>query len=146
MWARGGVTRDGARVPLPWTEDPALTHGFSLREPAACPWLPVPAGWSSHAIDRQQEDPDSVLRLATQSIALRRRLWDEGLFTADDGGIWQVEEGNLLLCERSRGFLVAIAMGTEAVKLPAGVVLFSAFPLEEDGWLQPDNAVWLRRN
>ena len=146
MWARGGVTRDGARVPLPWTEDPALTHGFSLQEPSAAPWLPVPAGWGSHAIDRQQEDPDSVLRLATQSIALRRRLWDEGLFTADDGGIWQVEEGNLLLCERSRGFLVAIAMGTEAVKLPAGVVLFSAFPLEEDGWLQPDNAVWLRRN
>ncbi len=30
MWARGGVCRDGARVPLPWTEDAALNHGFSL--------------------------------------------------------------------------------------------------------------------
>jgi alpha-glucosidase len=64
---------------------------------------------------------------------------------ADDGAIWRVEAGNLLTCERSPGFLVALAMGSEPVKLPAGVVLFSAFPLEHDGWLQPDNAVWMRR-
>jgi AraC-like DNA-binding protein len=92
------------------------------------------------------EDPDYMLRLATQAIALRRRLWDNGVFTADDGGTWHVKEGNMLLCERNRGFLVAVAMGTKPGKLPAGVVLFSAFPLEEDGWLQPDNAVWLRRD
>ena len=49
MWARGGVCRDGARVPLPWTEDAALNHGFSLGEPAADPWLPIPAGWGTHA-------------------------------------------------------------------------------------------------
>jgi alpha-glucosidase len=145
MWARGGVTRDGARVPLPWTGDSTLTHGFSLQEPSADPWLPAPAGWGGYAIERQQQDPESMLRLATQAIALRRRLWDEGVFTADDGGTWRVEEGNLLLCARNAGFLVAVAMGTEPVKLPAGVVLFSAFPLAEDGWLQPDNAVWLRR-
>ncbi|MDI3242234.1 alpha-amylase family glycosyl hydrolase [Arthrobacter sp. AL08] len=30
MWARGGVCRDGARVPLPWTADAALSHGFSF--------------------------------------------------------------------------------------------------------------------
>ena len=34
MWARGGVCRDGARVPLPWTADAALNHGFSLGAPA----------------------------------------------------------------------------------------------------------------
>ncbi|MGF9650422.1 alpha-amylase family glycosyl hydrolase [Pseudarthrobacter oxydans] len=145
MWARGGVTRDGARVPLPWAENPSLTHGFSERE-AAGPWLPVPEGWGDYAVERQQQDPHSVLQLATQAIALRRRLWDEGVFTADDGGTWRVEEGNLLLCERSPRFLVALAMGAERVKLPAGVVLFSAFPLAEDGWLQPDNAVWIRRD
>jgi alpha-glucosidase len=146
MWARGGVTRDGARVPLPWAQDPTLTHGFSEREAAAGPWLPVPEGWGDYAVERLQQDPHSVLHLATQAIAFRRRLWHEGVFTADDGGTWRVEEGNLLLCERNPGFLVAIAMGTERVKLPAGVVLFSAFPLAEDGWLQPDNAVWIRRD
>ncbi|WP_045732011.1 alpha-amylase family glycosyl hydrolase [Pseudarthrobacter chlorophenolicus] len=150
MWARGGITRDGTRVPLPWTEDPAWTHGFSLppADPArpADPWLPVPDAWGGHAVELQQQDPGSMLALATRAIALRRQLWADGTFTADDGGTWHVREGNLLLCERSPGFLVAVAMGSSPVKLPAGVVLFSAFPLEREGWLQPDNAVWLRRD
>ncbi|MDQ0827034.1 alpha-glucosidase [Arthrobacter sp. B2I5] len=145
MWARGGVTRDGARVPLPWTEDSAGSHGFSPTGGAQAPWLPIPDGWGSHAVKRQQRDPRSPLALATRAIALRRQLWADGTFTADDGGTWRVEAGNLLTCERSPGFLVALAMGSEPVKLPAGVVLFSASPLEQDGWLQPDNAVWLRR-
>ncbi|WNB84842.1 alpha-amylase family glycosyl hydrolase [Cellulomonas sp. ATA003] len=29
MWARGGVSRDGARVPIPWTAAPEGAHGFS---------------------------------------------------------------------------------------------------------------------
>lgn len=33
-------------------------------------------------------------------------------------------------------------MGTEPVRLPAGSVLLSAERLAEDGWLQPNNAVW----
>jgi alpha-glucosidase len=145
MWARGGITRDGARVPLPWTAGPTRNHGFSLAEHPAAPWLPQPTDWGNNAIERQQEDPDSMLALAIRAVALRRRLWQDGLFTADDGGTWRVEAGNLLTCGRNARFLVALNMGTEPVKLPPGVVLFSAFPLREDGWLQPDNAVWLLR-
>ncbi|MFP5313050.1 MAG: alpha-amylase family glycosyl hydrolase, partial [Actinomycetes bacterium] len=145
MWARGGVTRDGARVPLPWTEEPAGNHGFSPAGGGAAPWLPLPAGWGDFAIGRQQRDPGSPLALAIRGIMLRRKLWTDGTFSLDDGGTWRVEAGNLLTCERSPGFLVAVAMGNDPAKLPAGVVLFSAFPLERDCWLQPDNAVWLRR-
>lgn len=145
MWERGGITRDGARVPLPWTADPARNHSFSLAEPASRPWLPQPAMWGRQAVELQEQDPDSMLALATRAIAQRRSLREDGTFRADDGGTWRVEAGNLLLCERGSGVLVAVAMGTEPVKLPPGVVLFSAFPLENDGWLQPDNAVWLRR-
>lgn len=36
-------------------------------------------------------------------------------------------------------------MGTEPVKLPAGTPLLSAEPPAEDGWLQPNNAVWVLR-
>lgn len=145
MWARGGVCRDGARVPLPWTEDAALSHGFSLAEPAAQPWLPQPAGWGTHAVERQQQDRESGLNLTRTALELRRQLWEKGVFTADDGGTWRVEAGGLLLCERSPHFLVAVAMGTEPVRLPAGTVLLSASPLVEDGWLQPDNAAWVLR-
>ncbi|MFF2245904.1 alpha-amylase family glycosyl hydrolase [Arthrobacter sp. NPDC058130] len=145
MWARGGVCRDGARVPLPWTEDAALNHGFSLGEPAADPWLPVPGGWGTHAVELQEQDPQSALILTKAALELRRQLWKNEVFTADDGCSWRVEAGNLLICERNEHFLVAVAMGTEPVKLPAGTVLLSAAPLAEDGWLQPNNAAWVLR-
>jgi alpha-glucosidase len=56
-----------------------------------------------------------------------------------------VEIGNLLICERSPEFLVAVAMGEEPVKMPSGTVLASAVPLRADGWLEPDNAAWVLR-
>lgn len=144
MWARGGVCRDGARVPLPWTVDSSLNHGFSLGSYAAAePWLPVPAGWGGHAVELQEQDPDSVLNLAKAALELRRKLWKNEVFTTGDGGTWRVEAGNLLVCERSADFLVAVAMGGEPVRLPAGTVLLSAMPLEQDGWLQPNNAAWV---
>ncbi|MCI9872758.1 alpha-amylase family glycosyl hydrolase [Arthrobacter humicola] len=145
MWARGGVCRDGARVPLPWTEDVVANHGFSLGAPAAEPWLPVPAGWGTNAVKRQEQDPESALNLTKAALELRRQLWKNEVFAPDDGGKWRVEAGNLLICERNEHFLVAVAMGAEPVKLPAGTVLLSAEPLAEDGWLQPNNAVWVLR-
>ena len=149
MWARGGVCRDGARVPLPWTVDSSQNHGFSLGSaagpmvPASAPWLPVPAGWGTHAVELQEQDPESALSLAKAALELRRKLWKNEVFTTHDGGTWRVEPGNLLVCERNADFLVAVAMGDEPVRLPAGTVLLSAMPLEQDGWLQPNNAAWV---
>lgn len=143
MWARGGVCRDGARVPLPWTEDAALNHGFSLGKNATAPWLPIPAGWGSHAVERQEQDPNSALNLTKAALELRRQLWKNEIFTADDGGTWRVEAGHLLICERNEHFLVAVAMGTEPVRLPSGTILLTAAPLAEEGWLPPNNAAWV---
>jgi alpha-glucosidase len=42
--------------------------------------------------------------------------------------------------------VVAVAMGTESVPLQPGTVLLSAVPMEEDGWLQPNNAAWVLRD
>ena len=52
------------------------------------------------------------------ALELRRQLWKNEVFTADDGGTWRVEAGNLLICERNEHFLVAVAMGTEPVQAP----------------------------
>ncbi|WP_144672879.1 alpha-amylase family glycosyl hydrolase [Arthrobacter sp. U41] len=150
MWARGGVCRDGARVPLPWTAHDALSHGFSLAEAAPAvqasePWLPQPEGWGTHAVELQQQDPESPLALVAKALELRRLLWKNEVFGPNDGGTWRIEDGSLLICERSTDFFVAVAMGTEPVQLPAGSVLLSAAPLAEDGWLQPNNAVWVLR-
>jgi alpha-glucosidase len=84
--------------------------------------------------------------LVTKALEVRRLLWKNEVFTTDDGGSWRVESGNLLICERSADFFVAVAMGMEPVRLPAGTVLLSASPLAEDGWLQPNNAAWVLRD
>ncbi len=145
MWARSGVSRDGARVPMPWTSTGGSAHGFSLAEPLGEPWLPLPEQWGAYAVDVQQQDPDSTQQLVVTALALRRQLLAEGVLGADDGGAWRVGDDGLLICDRGGGVLVAVAMGEAPVRLPAGTVLISATPQARTGWLEPDNAAWVRR-
>jgi alpha-glucosidase len=61
--------RDGCRTPMPW--DSGARHaGFTT---AAQPWLPVPEPHRAHAIDRQHQDPDSVLNGWRRFLAWRKR-------------------------------------------------------------------------
>lgn len=62
-----GPGREGARVPLPWTQ--ADGWGFTT----GAPWLPM--RWSKgHDVQAQTEDDTSVLSFARQVFALRRDL------------------------------------------------------------------------
>ncbi len=61
------LSRDGARTPMAWEADrPNL--GFS----AARPWLRVGTEHAALAVDRQEADPDSLLNLTRQLVALRK--------------------------------------------------------------------------
>jgi alpha-glucosidase len=64
-------SRDGARIPLPWTAD-APGFGFTT----GTPWLPTPAGWGGYARDRQEADPGSAWSVVHRALALRADLWD----------------------------------------------------------------------
>lgn len=59
--------RDGCRTPLPWTES-APFHGFSTVEP----WLPADPTHGKLAVDRQKDDPDSVLNFARHWLRWRK--------------------------------------------------------------------------
>jgi alpha-glucosidase len=59
--------RDGARTPMPWSARKPFA-GFSSVEP----WLPVDASHFPLAVDRQEEDPSSMLHLTRRLIALRK--------------------------------------------------------------------------
>lgn len=61
--------RDGARTPMPWRSDQAFV-GFSGCEP----WLPVAEEHQQLAVDRQEEDPDSILNHFRRLIRLRKQL------------------------------------------------------------------------
>ncbi len=61
------LSRDGARTPMPWEAD-GENAGFGHGEP----WLPLGEDHLDLAVDRQNDDPDSLLNLTRALIALRR--------------------------------------------------------------------------
>jgi alpha-glucosidase len=62
--------RDGCRVPLPWTEQPAHNFGFSTTDAPA--WLPMPDGFGGQSVQAESARPDSTLALYRRAIAYRR--------------------------------------------------------------------------
>ncbi|MPY85963.1 MAG: alpha-amylase, partial [Actinophytocola sp.] len=76
-WFRSGMSRDGCRVPLPWTIDAAGSHGFS---PAgAASWLPQPPGWGALSIEAADGDEASTLTLVRRAVQLRGELRRDGV-------------------------------------------------------------------
>ncbi|WP_258069978.1 alpha-amylase family glycosyl hydrolase [Arthrobacter sp. SX1312] len=142
MWTRGGVSRDGARVPLPWTSASENAFGFSPPG-SASPWLPVAAGWGSRSVEAHQAGEDSTLQLLRAALELRKQLTEQEILSPDDGGTWRVEDRSLLVCERGDRFLVAVAMGDVPARLPEGDVVLSSSPLTAEGLLPPDAAAWV---
>ncbi|MFC7533371.1 alpha-amylase family glycosyl hydrolase [Actinoplanes sp. GCM10030250] len=133
-WRRAGTSRDGCRVPLPWTESPAGAYGFSPPG-AAPPWLPVPDGWGAYLAS-------PTLPLCRAAIALRRRLHADGVLSADDPVLWSVD-GDQRLIARRPGLTLVVAMGSAPVALPPGTPLLTSSPLTADGRLPQDAAAWL---
>lgn len=142
MWTHGGVCRDGARIPLPWTLSEEGSFGFSLPG-AERPWLPTPAAWGEFAIAEQDADADSALTLFRRAAELRHELIAAGAFGADEGATWSFDAASgLLTARRDRGISVVVAMGEHAAPLPDGTVLFSSAPIEA-GMLAADSAAWI---
>ncbi len=62
--------RDGSRTPMPWYAD-APNAGFTA--PDAEPWLPIPRGHLSYAVDRQTQDPHSLLNTWRRLLHWRKQ-------------------------------------------------------------------------
>jgi alpha-glucosidase len=143
MYARRGHSRDGCRVPLPWTGDEA-PFGFS--PPSADgvagspPWLPQPAEWKDRTVQAQTGDPNSMLELYRAAISLRRR--EPGLH--DAAMTWIASAPGTLAYTRGADLACVLNMSDVAIALPDHqTCLLSSSPL--DGvLLPPDTAVWLR--
>jgi alpha-glucosidase len=63
-------TRDGCRVPLPWTSQ-GTTFGFGP-DGGAPGWLPQPADWAEFSVEAQDGDPASTLGFYRTALAVRR--------------------------------------------------------------------------
>jgi alpha-glucosidase len=85
--------RDAMRTPMPWRDGP----GGGFTAPDTRPWLPL-GPTSQHNVEQQRSDPGSMLSLARDLIALRKRIPDlhagryETLPTSE--GVWAWHRGD----------------------------------------------------
>ncbi|WP_409235982.1 glycoside hydrolase family 13 protein [Streptomyces sp. PA5.6] len=63
-------TRDGCRVPLPWSGERA-PFGFGPRDGGPS-WLPQPVAWKDLSVAAQSGDPASTLEFYRRALAVRR--------------------------------------------------------------------------
>jgi alpha-glucosidase len=140
-YAQTGRTRDGARVPLPWSGD-APPFGFSPPDATSEPWLPQPAAWRELTVEHQDGDPASTLELYRAALAIRR-----GDPALGDGSLQWDESApeDVLSFSRDPGFRCVVNLSSEPVALPPGArLLIASEPLTPDRMLGPDSAAWLR--
>jgi alpha-glucosidase len=138
--------RDGCRVPLPWSPDPATNFGFSSPPVTGGPWLPQPADWGHFAADAQAVDPASILSLYRRAVAVRRAtptLRTESFAWIDLGD-------DVVAFRRGDDVLVVLNAGPAPFALPPAIVegadllLASVFGHDDIATVPADGAAWLR--
>jgi alpha-glucosidase len=136
---RTGESRDGCRVPLPWSGTHADGYGFGPTG-AAAPWLPQPASWATLTAAAQETDPSSTLNLYRAALRLRKA------HPALGGGsvTWLESEDGVLAFRRGPQLTVITNISGRAVPI-TGRVLLSSSSLNADGSLPPDTTVWLEQ-
>ena len=131
------IGRDGCRVPLPWTRNDDA-FGFST---TGSSWLPQPEDWDEYSREAQREDDDSTLALYKKALRIRKeRKLGAGSFA------WVPEHafGNPVVFANN-DVLVIMNMSNDTVEIPYLPVVVGSEPgAGENGWLKPNQTVWLQ--
>ncbi|MET0526179.1 MAG: glycoside hydrolase family 13 protein [Nocardioides sp.] len=132
-WFRTGkLSRDGCRVPIPWSGD-RPPYGFGPG--SGQPWIPQPDDWGALSVAAQQADPDSTLAFYRRALAARRK------HAADAGEVVVEVDADALTLSRGE-LTVVLNCGTTPVPMRAGELLIASAPVDDT--VPPDTAVWLR--
>ncbi len=139
-------TRDGCRVPIPWSGSRA-PYGFGPVEGGPS-WLPQPEGWAKLSVAAQTGDPDSTLEFYRAALTVRR---EHPALGAGEAVSWLEAPEGVLAFRRDAAlgsFVCAVNASSAPVRLPSyGRVLLVSESLpvepEADGvLLPPDTAIW----
>ena len=107
-----GIGRDPERTPMQWDDGP--NGGFTTAERS---WLPVAPDYKDNNVERERNDPSSVLTLHKRLIEMRQS--EPALMV---GGYRPLPaEGDALAYEREYGgttFLIALNFGASEARLP----------------------------
>lgn len=141
---RTGESRDGCRVPIPWSGELA-PYGFG---PAGSElsWLPAPATWRALSVTAQAGTPGSTLELYRAALRIRR---EHPALAADVGEVTWLHTGpGVLAFSRSAGDTVltcVVNLSAAPVAVDGyGTPLVASAPLT-DHLLPVDAAAWLER-
>lgn len=133
--------RDGSRVPMPWTIEPADHHGFSDSrhgDPAPS-WLPQPDGWGQYSVEAQDGDDASMLSLYRRLIAARRDHLGNAM------GVHVDRRDEIVLVERG-SYLVACNVAAEPVELAEAAgrtaVVWTSPTAPAGPTMPPESTVW----
>jgi alpha-glucosidase len=132
QWFRGEgklKSRDGCRVPLPWTSA-GSSYGFGK----GGAHLPQPS-WFAQVNVESQEAEDSTLNLYREAIALRKASF------SSDSLNWLNLGPNATAFERD-GIVCVTNFGKEGLELPSGKVLLSSDAIS-DGKLPGYATAWV---
>ncbi|GIJ25887.1 alpha-glucosidase [Micromonospora qiuiae] len=145
---RTGESRDGCRVPIPWSGELA-PYGFG---PAGSElsWLPAPATWRALSVAAQTDEPGSTLELYRAALRIRRTHPALAVL----GGItWLESDPGVLAFRRAArdAALTCVVNIGETPVMVAGYgepVVASAALTEQDGahLLPVDAAAWFTRH
>ncbi len=139
-FARTGRTRDGCRIPLPWSGDRAP---FAFSQPPVAAddvWLPQPAAWSDLTVSAQLTSQHSMLALYRAALELRRQHPALGDGTLD----WcEPHRPGVLEFTRAPGFRCVVNLSGDPIELPAGANVLLSSVAVAGGLLPPDAAAWL---
>lgn len=127
-------SRDGCRVPLPWT-GAGTSFGFG-EGPSH---LPQPQWYGDFSVERQQRDPNSTLSMYRRALKIRREL------PGGDDLTWIDAGPGMLAFDRPGGLRCVTNFSDEPHELPDGVVILAtADPVGRmlegcaTAWLQVD--------
>ncbi len=132
------LSRDGCRVPLPWTTTgPSL--GFSS---VGHSWLPVPPEWSALSVESQLDDEGSFVQLISSALRVRP------LVTSRLSPVvsWDDSSPGVVILQRGEGFRCVVNFSGEPWRIDdRDQVIVASGPLGSDRTLAPNQAVWLLR-
>lgn len=148
QYLRTGQSRDGCRVPIPWSGELA-PYGFSPTGSTPS-WLPAPDTWRELSVAAQTGVPDSTLELYRTALRIRRT--HPALSTAAAQIVWEETRPGILAFTRAAGGTAltcvvnigdAPLVSTEYGEL---LVASTALTREGSGYLIPvDAAAWFER-
>ncbi|NND74595.1 MAG: alpha-glucosidase [Ilumatobacter sp.] len=146
--------RDGCRVPLPWTTDPATSYGFSSppagdQAPVDEPWLPQPADWGDRSVAVEERRAGSTLHLYRELSAARRAhansqpLAARALELGRD--LVAVARGDLVVVVNATSAPVDIDLAHPALTDTTVVLSTTEQPTPSGSTIAADSTIWFCR-